>query len=104
MDTLGLIIWGILGLMGVVLSVNLKWVAYLNFKQKWKSILLIILIGLYIAYFLTILDGFGEEYEFVPYFDIHNLITFKTLNIFTLAYCLFSVLVILFNLPTSSGI
>ncbi len=41
----------ILVVIGVILSANMKWVAYLNFKQKWKSILLMLLIMLYLGYF-----------------------------------------------------
>ncbi len=98
----GLVILSILTLLGTVLSVNLKWVAYLNFKQKWKSILLIILIGLYIGYFYSILKNYEQDYGFSLVFSALNVITINALFIFTLVYCVFSVLVILFNLPTSS--
>jgi sigma-B regulation protein RsbU (phosphoserine phosphatase) len=91
-----------LGLLGIFLSVNLKWVAYLNFKQKWKSILLIILIALYIVYFYNALSTFSDSHQFTPIFSILNVITIDALFIFVLIYCTFSVLVILFNLPTSS--
>ena len=98
----GVVIWSLLALLGIVLSVNLKWVAYLNFKQKWKSILLIILIGLYIAYFYSILNSYEKDHGFLMVFNALKIITLRTLFIFTLVYCVFSVLVILFNLPTSS--
>ena len=99
---LGLVVLVILALLGIVLSVNLKWVAYLNFKQKLKSILLIILIALYILYFYTILDDYGQDHGFSLVFSAVEVITIRALYIFTLVYCVFSVLVILFNLPTSS--
>ncbi len=99
---IGLLIWSLLTLLGIVLSVNLKWVAYLNFKQKLKSILLIILIALYIGYFYKILNDYGQNYGFSPFFSALTIITINALYIFTLIYCLSSVLVILFNLPTSS--
>lgn len=99
---LGLAILIVLSLLGMILSVNLKWVAYLNFKQKWKSILLIILIGLYIGYFLIILRGYGAENGFIPVFNVLQIITIYVLFIFTVIYCVFAILVILFNLPTSS--
>lgn len=98
----GLAVWIFLVIMSVVLSINLKWVAYLNYKQKWKSILLIILIGLYIAYFFTILGDSGEDNGLTPIFDVLGVFTINGLYSFTLTYCVFSVLVILFNLPTSS--
>ncbi len=99
---IGLVIWSVLALLGIVLSVNLKWVAYLNFKQKWKSILLIILIGLYIGYFYFILKNYEQDYGVSLVFSALNVITINALFIFTIIYCIFSVLVILFNLPTSS--
>ena len=99
---IGLAVWILLIILGVVLSVNLKWVAYLNFKLKWKSILLIILIGLYIAYFYIILINYGSENGFIPIFGAMGVITVRVLFIFTMVYGVFAVLVILFNLPTSS--
>lgn len=99
---LGWLILILLSVVGIVLSVNLKWVAYLNFKQKWKSILLIILIGLYIGYFYTILDNYEGNNGFVPVFSALNVFSIGALFFFALVYCIFSVLVILFNLPTSS--
>lgn len=92
----------LLVILGVILSVNLKWVAYLNFKLKWKSILLIILIGLYIGYFYMILNNYESENGFTPVFSVLGVTTIKVLFIFTSVYCVFAVLVILFNLPTSS--
>jgi len=77
-------------------------VAYLNFKQKWKSILLILLIGLYIGYFFIILRNFAEGHSFALLYDVLSLGTIGELFVFTLGYCIFSILVILFNLPTSS--
>lgn len=102
LNDLGLPILSVLVLLGMVLSVNLKWVAYLNFRQKWKSILLILLIGLYIGYFYTNLNSFGSNDGFSLIVNALDIITFFTLFIFTLTYCIFSVLVLLFNLPTSS--
>lgn len=99
---IGLFILSLISLLGIVLSVNLKWVAYLNFKQKLKSILLIILIALYILYFYKILSAYGVNYGFSPVFGALEIITINALYIFIVVYCLFSVLVILFNLPTSS--
>lgn len=98
-DFMGVGVLGILSLLGVVLSVNLKWVAYLNFKQKWKSILLIILIALYIIYFYESPGNPETNKELV---NAQDIITVNALYIFSITYCLFSVLVILFNLPTSS--
>jgi len=101
-SSVSLVVSGLLVLLGIILSVNLKWVAYLNFKQKLKSILLIILIALYIGYFFSILNNYGVDKGFSPVFDVLGVITINILFIFSLIYCVFSVLVILFNLPTSS--
>ncbi len=91
----------LLVLMGLFLSVNMRWVAYLNFKQKWKSILLIVLTLLYLGYFANTLFGTID-----PEVSITNTIWgnvfLVALITFTFIYALFSLLVILFNLPTSS--
>lgn len=87
-------------ILGLILSVNLKWVAYLNFRQKWKSILLILLLILFMGYFSVNLVNFSNNYNLV--LDIVNNIFILSLFAFTLIYAVFSLLVILFNLPTSS--
>jgi phosphoserine phosphatase RsbU/P len=87
-------------LLGLILSVNLKWVAYLNFKQKWKSILLIFLLILCMAYFSVSLVNFSNSFNLI--LDIVNNIFILSIFAFTLIYAVFSLLVILFNLPTSS--
>lgn len=101
-SSIGVLALVLLTVLAIVLSVNLKWVAYLNFKQKWKSILLIILIGLYIAYFYSILESFETSNGFLTIFNALDVHTINALYVFTIVYCAFSVLVILFNLPTSS--
>lgn len=102
LSDVGLIIWSMLALLGIVLSVNLKWVAYLNFKQKWKSILLIFLIAVYIVYFYSNLNSFGRDVGLTLDINALDILTVYVLFVFTLVYCIFSTLVLLFNLPTSS--
>lgn len=87
-------------LLSVVLSVNLKWVAYLNFKQKWKSILLVVLIFLYLWYYFVTLTNFSTR--FALYVNLVDNVTILSLFAFTMLYAAFSILVLLFNLPTSS--
>ncbi|MFA0962027.1 GAF domain-containing SpoIIE family protein phosphatase [Roseivirga sp. BDSF3-8] len=87
-------------ILGFVLSVNLKWIAYLNFKQKWKAILLILLVILYLWYFLKNLLEYSTSYHFT--IEPTTSVFMLSLVIFILAYAIFSLLVILFNLPTSS--
>lgn len=93
------LLYGAMTIMGLALSANLKWVAYLNFKQKWKSILLILLITIYLFYFfMTVYVAPATETTFE---DIKSLFV-VSLFTFLMFYSLFSLLVILFNLPTSS--
>ncbi len=94
----------ILILVGLVLSVNMKWVAYLNFKQKWKSILLIALAMFYLGYFsFTLVSASSEIADKTDAFlDIRENIFIIALVSFIFIYALFSLLVLLFNLPTSS--
>ena len=89
-------------IMSAVLAVNLKWIAYLNFKQKLKSILLIVLILLYLSYFFINLNTYSSEYGNVIITDLINNVFVLSLFGFILIYSVFSVLVLLFNLPTSS--
>ncbi|HET8859477.1 GAF domain-containing SpoIIE family protein phosphatase [Marivirga sp.] len=94
---------GLLGafvLYGLVLSFNLKWIAYLNFKQKWRSILLLVLVILYLYYFINNLFGFSTEFKLVM--DLLDNVYILSIAGFIFLYALISILVILFNLPTSS--
>lgn len=91
---------------GLVLSANMKWVAYLNFRQKWTSLLLLLLTVFYLLYiFFTnsslveVLSGIRPEPAFINY-RIHVFIL--SLMTFVTVYSIFSFLVILFNLPTTS--
>lgn len=89
---------------GLVLSANMKWVAYLNFRQKWTSLLLLMLAIFYVMYlFYTTnaqaIAAFGEGKGFV---DHRFHLFFLSLFIFVTVYSSFSFLVILFNLPTTS--
>lgn len=87
--------------LGLLVSVNMKWVAYLSFKQKWKSILLLVLILLYLVYFYINLSTYRELY---PYLSLlTNSIFIRAAFVFTSTYAVFSLLVILFNLPTTSA-
>lgn len=92
------------GLLALVLSANMKWVAYLNFRQKWTSLLLLVLSFFYLGYFFYTTNRFSEEValqstaflEFTGH--VFNIYLFS----FVMLYSIFSFLVILFNLPTSS--
>lgn len=89
-------------IIGLILSANLKWVAYLDFRQKWKSISIMLAIAIFIIYFIVDLytrnpDPLPQELEV----SLYNPFIFTALG-FTLVYSIFSLLVIIFNLPTSS--
>lgn len=84
----------------LILSLNLKWIAYLNFKQKLKSILFILLSGIYLYHFITTLISFKETGHLI--FDLYDNVFVIAVFIFCFLYTGISVLVTLFNLPTSS--
>lgn len=87
--------------LGLVVSVNMKWVAFLSFKQKWKSILLLLLTLLYLVYFYMNLITYRNSYEFLSL--LSNSMFIRAAFVFTSSYAIFSLLVILFNLPTTSA-
>jgi phosphoserine phosphatase RsbU/P len=89
---------------GLVLSGNMKWVAYLNFRQKWTSLLLLLLTIFYLLYLFYTNSALAESIgNAVPHFtDYRNHIFVLSLIVFVTIYSTFSFLVILFNLPTTS--
>lgn len=91
-------------LAGLVLSGNMKWVAYLNFRQKWTAILLLLLTIFYLFYiFLT--SGTLQiqlPNQATGGIDHRFHIFILSLMVFVSIYSIFSFLVILFNLPTTS--
>ncbi|MEL7148805.1 MAG: GAF domain-containing protein, partial [Bacteroidota bacterium] len=87
-------------LQGLVLAFNLKWVAYLNFKQKWKSILFIFLVTVYWWHFFRLLLEYQSQQAVIDIFMTKVFIA--AMASFILIYALIAILVILFNLPTSS--
>src|SRR5947199_100269 len=50
----------IIGVLVLALSANMRWVAYLNFKQKWTSLLLLLLTFFYLAYFFYTVERSTE--------------------------------------------
>lgn len=90
----------VLSCFSIILVFNLKWVAYLNFKQKWKGILFIILSGIYLYHFLLNLNKFSNTDVLV--INMLDRVFIWGLFGFLFAYALISILVTLFNLPTSS--
>jgi phosphoserine phosphatase RsbU/P len=98
------ILFGFFIVVGLVLSGNLKWVAFLNFRQKWTSLLLLLLTIFYLAYSfytnLALVEAVsGDEAGFA---DHRGHIFIQSLMVFVTVYSIFSFLVIFFNLPTTS--
>lgn len=103
-ETISTIIIIVIGVLVLVLSANMRWVAYLNFKQKWTSLLLLLLSFFYLGYFFYTVtrasDVISQESAVFLNFGSHVFNIALTAFVFT--YSIFSFLVILFNLPTSS--
>ena len=90
----------ILLVISILLAVNLKWIPYLNFKEKWKTLLFLFLILLCAGVlFYRVLDSGNEGRVQINLTD--NLFLMALFG-FVFVYGLFSFLVTLFNLPTSS--
>lgn len=91
---------GLMVLYAVFVSVNLKWVAYLNYSKKWQGIFLMAaLLGsifLFAAFFSTQADG----RELVAGYTKNPFIILTLFFVFV--YALMSLLVALFSLPTTS--
>ena len=90
---------GFLFLVGGILFFNQKWIAHLHFDQKWKTILICFFL---LTSNLVIYQFFSLNNEFfIPHFDIQNLLFFVLLIGFNFSYLSISVLINIFNLPTS---
>ena len=88
----------------IVLATRVRWIAYLNFRQKWTALLLLLLTMAYIAYFsFTIFASFAAWEERNLSSSLLPLNSFViVLSFFVVVYGIFSFLVMIFNLPTSS--
>jgi serine phosphatase RsbU (regulator of sigma subunit) len=104
----GNILLTIFVLTGLILSANMKWVAFLNFKQKWTSLLLLLLTTFYLGYMVytnrslasLLYDRLGTSSAYFTDYSGHIFILCAI--VFVGIYSIFSFLVILFNLPTTS--
>lgn len=90
----------ILLVLSILLSVNLKWIPYLKFKEKWKTLLFLFLILLSATLLFYRILAYGNEERFQ--INLTDNLFLVALFGFVMAYGLFSFLVTLFNLPTSS--
>ncbi len=90
---------GLLFMIGAILFFNQKWIAYLYFDQKWKTILICFFL---LGSNILIYQFFSLNNQlFTPYFDIQSLLFFVLLISFNFSYISISVLINIFNLPTS---
>ncbi len=97
-------------LMTFVLSVNIRWIAHLNFNHKIRSIgLLLIILAVQVYFLFDFLHYYDLSKGKIPAQTVENLV-FELQNskffiatfIFTGTYSITSALLLLFNLPTSS--
>ncbi len=97
---------GSLALYGLILSLNMRWIAYLNFKQKLRGALLLSIILIITSVFIHYLYSTSHLVNLTRNQTLVNDISqhffLIIILIFVIFYCISSILVILFNLPTSS--
>lgn len=86
--------------LGLVLSGNLKWIPYLTIKEKWKSLLFLSIILVSCGFLFIQIQGYTDKIIY-PVNLTDNLFLISLFG-FIFSYALFSFLVTLFNLPTSS--
>jgi len=85
---------------GIILSANLKWIPYLTFREKWKSLLFLFIIIICCGYLFFQVQKYTDRTLFVV--NLTDNLFLISLFSFIFIYAVFSFLVTLFNLPTSS--
>jgi phosphoserine phosphatase RsbU/P len=95
------ILLGFFVVLGLILSANMKWVAFLNFRQKWTSLLLLLLTIFYLGYLLYTTGVLAKTVS-AGFTDHRDHVFIQSVTLFVMIYSIFSFLVILFNLPTTS--
>lgn len=86
--------------LAVILSANLKWIPYLTFREKWKSLLFLFIIINCCGYLFYQILLYSDRGLFVV--NLTDNLFLVSLFSFIFIYALFCFLVTLFNLPTSS--
>lgn len=100
-DNVFLIAFGIIASLALLLSFNLRWVAYLNLRQKGQSLLLIVVLLGFIAFFYSEITTLSQSRVYRT-IDLSGNLWLLSLFVFFAAYGLIALLVVAFNLPTSS--
>jgi serine phosphatase RsbU (regulator of sigma subunit) len=90
----------ILLIIALILCGNLKWIPYLTFKEKWKSLLYLFVILFSTGFLFNRLISYGNDDLFQ--INLMDNLFLMALFGFIFIYAFFSFLVTLFNLPTSS--
>ena len=90
---------GVTMLLAIVATVRLKWVVYLDFKQKLQALFMVSSIFLMGLYFLQLFIG-QDFKDKIPFVISSNLFIYCQFAFFGV-YSLFTILILLFNLPTT---
>lgn len=85
---------------GIILSANLKWIPYLTFREKWKSLLFLFIIINCCGYLFYQVQQYTDKTIYVV--NLTDNLFLISLFSFIFIYAVFCFLVTLFNLPTSS--
>jgi phosphoserine phosphatase RsbU/P len=86
--------------LGLVLSVHLKWVGYLDFRQKLQALGVLFIQLICLLFFATFIYFYAAD-SYLLYHAVDNMLL-VILLIFAISATALSVLVLFFNLPTSS--
>ncbi len=100
-DNIFLLTFGLVFSYSIIVSFNLRWVAYLNLKQKGQSLLLMSCSLACALFFYTELVAYSDLRLYKTIDLSGNLFLLSSLAFF-IVYAIVSILVIAFNLPTSS--
>ncbi|MEM6346829.1 MAG: GAF domain-containing SpoIIE family protein phosphatase [Bacteroidota bacterium] len=88
-------------LLAIVLSINVKWISYLNFNQKLRALGLFVLITIVSVTYIIALARLPVQLQLSNIASLQDEFLLHII-VFTLCYCLFSLLGLFFNLPTTS--
>ncbi|MEM6765276.1 MAG: GAF domain-containing SpoIIE family protein phosphatase [Bacteroidota bacterium] len=92
---------GIYILLILLLSANVRWIAYLNFNQKLRALGLFSLVVVVGITYLIASFRFPLQLD-IPLGILPGLFFLEIIIIFPFIYSVFAILVLFFNLPTSS--
>ncbi len=85
----------------LIMAANVRWISYLNFNQKLQSLGIFSLILVLIVAYIFVAIRFPEALE-IAVSEVPGQFFILCIIIFAIIYSTFSILVLFFNLPTSS--